>query len=127
MTYLLDTSIFIALLRRKQAAYDIFQSLRGQKTTSTVCIGELYEGVYKSEQKESNKEKLEKLLEELTTIISFSQKEALAFGKLKAAMKRELIPDMDLQIAATCIVHDCTLVTFDKHHFPKVPGLKILT
>ena len=125
MTYLLDTSILIPLLRMKQEARKIVRDLRGRKVVSSVCVAELYEGIYRSEQLEKNKTKLENFLEELDEIVSFSSKEAVIFGKLKAEMKRELIPDMDLQIAATCIANDLILVTSDIRHFPKAPGLKL--
>ena len=125
MNYLLDTSILIPLIRDKDGAYDHLSHIKGRRTTSSICVAELYHGVFRSEQRDKNKVKLEDFLEELDDIIPFSQKEAVIFGKLKAVMKRELIPDMDLQIAATCIVNDLILVTADTRHFPKVPGLKL--
>lgn len=125
MNYLLDTSILIPLIRDKDGAYDLLSHLKGIRITSSICIAELYHGVFRSEQKVKNKAELEEFLEELDEVIPFSSKEAVVFGRLKAAMKRGLIPDMDLQIAATCIVNDLILVTADTRHFPKVPGLKL--
>src|SRR5258706_216645 len=53
--------------------------------------------------------------------------EILVTERIQGTMKRELIPDMDLQIAATCMAQDLVLVTLDTRHFPKVPNLKIYT
>ncbi|MEA2511263.1 MAG: hypothetical protein QOJ59_750, partial [Thermomicrobiales bacterium] len=36
-----------------------------------------------------------------------------------------LIPDIDLQIAATAVSLDLTLVTRNLRHFSRIPGLKI--
>ncbi len=125
MNYLLDTSVLIPLIRDKVGAYDLLKNVKGRRVVSSICVAELYEGVFRSDQVEKSKEKLEEFLEEFDEIIPFASREAVVFGKLKAKMKRELIPDMDLQIAATCIANELVLVTSDTRHFPKVSGLKL--
>jgi tRNA(fMet)-specific endonuclease VapC len=47
------------------------------------------------------------------------------FGRLRALLRRrhQLIPDMDLAIAATALAHGLTLVTHNTRHFARVPGL----
>jgi predicted nucleic acid-binding protein len=37
-----------------------------------------------------------------------------------------LIGDIDLFIAATCLHHDLTLLTTNRIHFQRIPGLRIV-
>ena len=37
----------------------------------------------------------------------------------------QLIPDLDLLIAATALAHDLTLVTRNRHHFERIPDLRL--
>ena len=46
--------------------------------------------------------------------------------KLDLEKKGERLADFDLFIAATAVAHDLTLVTGNKKHFSRVPGLKLL-
>ena len=52
----------------------------------------------------------------------------MKFAKLRAGLRKEgnLIDNMDLLIAATCLVNKLTLITGNVKHFQRVPGLKIL-
>ncbi len=122
--YLVDSTIFVSILRKKIGIASLYKQLTGEIITSSICAAELYEGVYKSENTSSNLKEVENLLQTVQSIVSFGTKEAEMFGQLKGMMKRILIPDMDMQIAATCFVHDCTLVTLD-NHFTRVPNLLV--
>jgi tRNA(fMet)-specific endonuclease VapC len=49
------------------------------------------------------------------------------FARIRAALRSrgQLIPDTDIQIAATAVTLDLTLVTRNLRHFARVPGLKL--
>jgi len=47
-------------------------------------------------------------------------KEAVRLGKLG-----QTIPDFDLVIAATALHHDLILMSEDRTHFSRIPGLKL--
>ncbi|MGH2616756.1 MAG: type II toxin-antitoxin system VapC family toxin, partial [Thermomicrobiales bacterium] len=49
------------------------------------------------------------------------------FASIRAALRRrgQLIPDLDLLIAATAIHHDLTLLTRNVRHFARIPGLTL--
>ena len=62
----------------------------------------------------------------LTTIFGLNIEIAESFGKIRKDLKVQgkIIEDLDIFIAATCIVHDLTLVTYNKEHFSRVKDLK---
>ncbi len=49
------------------------------------------------------------------------------FAVLRADLRRrgQLIPDLDLLIAATALSHDLALLTRNVRHFARIPGLRI--
>ncbi|MER3559173.1 MAG: hypothetical protein C4336_06790 [Armatimonadota bacterium] len=49
------------------------------------------------------------------------------FAEIRAHLRRrgELIPDFDLLIGATALVHDLTVLTFNLRHFQRIPELKL--
>ncbi|MBI2326977.1 type II toxin-antitoxin system VapC family toxin [Candidatus Curtissbacteria bacterium] len=124
--YLVDSSVFVAVLRGREPARKLLESIAGEIVTSSVCLAELYEGVYRSKKQVENERSLLKFLTTFDGILTFGTQEANMFGKLKVLLKQKPIPDMDLQIAATCIQNDSTLVTYDERHFNQVPHLNIL-
>ena len=48
-------------------------------------------------------------------------------ARLDAELKRESIGVGDTQIAATALVDGAELLTFNREHFGRVPGLKLVT
>lgn len=124
--YLVDSSVFVAVLRGKAPARKLLESIAGEIVTSSVCVAELYEGVFRSKKQAENERGLLKLLTTFDEILAFGTQEAKMFGKLKVLLAQKPILDMDLQIAATCIQNDSTLVTSDERHFSEVPHLNIL-
>jgi predicted nucleic acid-binding protein len=50
----------------------------------------------------------------------------LLFGRLRALLRLQgtLIPDLDLLIAATALQHDLVLLTRNRRHFDRIPGLQ---
>ena len=50
------------------------------------------------------------------------------FGKLRYDLRRQgqLIPDLDLLIAATAIDHDVALATRNRRHFVRAPDLEVV-
>lgn len=60
-------------------------------------------------------------------ILEITDGDAERFGELRSSLRRRgaLIQDFDLLIAATALHHDRTLLTFNRRHFERVPGLRI--
>jgi len=125
-TYLLDTSVIIDYLRGKDKTVDLIDGIEGNLTSSYVCLAELFEGVYRANNRKDVKEAVMHFFASLTTIFGLNIEIAESFGKIRKDLKVQgkIIEDLDIFIAATCIVHDLTLVTYNKEHFSRVKDLK---
>lgn len=62
---------------------------------------------------------------EVASVVPFSKKHAERAAELSAILKREEIGFADFQIAASALVDGAELLTFNRQHFRRVPGLKL--
>lgn len=126
-TYLLDTSVIIDYLRGKDKTVDLIDGIEGNLTSSYVCLAELFEGVHRANNRKDVKEAVMHFFASLTGIFGLNIEIAESFGKIRKDLKvrGNIIEDLDIFIAATCIVHDLTLVTYNKEHFSRVKDLKM--
>jgi tRNA(fMet)-specific endonuclease VapC len=126
-TYFVDTSVIIDYLKGKSQAVSLINSIDGELASSYICLAELYEGIYRVEQKEKAEEAVKTFFHSLTTIYGIDAVVAQTFGLLRANLKKKgtLIEDIDLFLAATCVANDLAIVTFNKKHFSHVDGLQI--
>lgn len=132
MTYLLDTSILIDLLRVKPVAQAFINDHENDTIlTSCICEAEVYEGIYREKAEDFLTKRLtfQKLLEKFTPIVPFDSRQAEAAGKIRAdlAVRGSLIGDLDILIAAAAISQNATLVTKNIKHFEKIPGLQVVS
>lgn len=54
MKFFVDTSVIIDYLRGKEKAIQLLDSVEGDLTSSFMCLAELYEGVYRSVNREKH-------------------------------------------------------------------------
>lgn len=127
-SYLLDTSVIIPLLKNSPRIVSLVQKLEGEISSSSVCLSELYEGIFRTRDSQKNEESLNELFARLSSTYGIDAETARYFGKTRAQLKKlgEVIEDLDILIAATCLAHNLTLVTANPKHFSRVPDLKIL-
>ena len=128
MKYVLDTNACIALINGKPTAVRIrFQDAiaRGAElNVSSVVVFELWYGVAKSAQQESNTGRLETFLAGPISLLSFDEEDARAAGRIRAAVeKARPIGAYDLLIAGQAVRHKLTLVTANGKEFARVKGL----
>ena len=124
--YLLDTNVIISLFAgvphihdRVAKAIEVF--------VSSVAVGELYFGAYKSLRPEENVS----LIDEFTlhnTVLACDAFTAKKYGDIKNRLKEKgsPIPENDIWIAATAQQYALTLLTKDSH-FKEVEDLSIET
>lgn len=132
MSFLFDTDAISELLRPRPAmAYInwIMKISREEQFTSAVVIGELYKGAYRSQAQERHLTNIEQRVLPAVTVLPYDTGTAKIFGKIRAHLEEagKILPDADLQIAATALSYDLELVTGNLRHFSRIFGLKLNT
>ncbi len=130
MAYLFDTDAISELLRKRtSSSYVKWISgiPREEQFTSSIVIGELYNGAYRSKAKDKHLINIEKRILPSVTILPYDLGCAKVFGQIRAYLEEtgNIIPDADIQIAATAIYHSLELVTGNLMHFEGIERLKI--
>lgn len=130
MAHLFDTDAISELLRPRplQPYLDWLKTIpREDQFTSAVTIGELFKGAYRSSAREHHLKNIEDRVLPAVTALPFDVSVARVFGKVRAHLEQtgNILPDADLQIAATALYHDLELVTGNVRHFERIPDLRI--
>ena len=128
--YLFDTDAISEPLKRRPArAYLKWLAgiPREEQFASAVSIGELFEGVFLSRDRERHLENTEKRVLPAVTVLPYDLGVARRFGELQAALRKrgKQLADADAAIAATALFHGLELVTGNVRHFARVQGLVI--
>jgi tRNA(fMet)-specific endonuclease VapC len=92
-----------------------------------VTVGELFKGAFRSAAKERHLINIEERVLPAVTILPFDLSTARVFGMIRAELERDgnILPEADLQLAATAIFHDLELVTGNIRHFQRIPNLRL--
>lgn len=130
LAYLFDTDAISELLRPRplQPYLDWLRTIpRDTQFTSAVTVGELFKGAYRSAAKERHLKNIEDRILPAATTLPYDVSTARVFGQIRADLERSgnILPDADLQIAATALYHDLELVTGNLRHFLRIPDLRV--
>lgn len=127
MSFLLDTDTCSGHLKGNRQVTSRFLQYTGQLFLSTVALGELCTWALRAKASPKRLQDLQVLLNDVH-VLEFTSDAAWRFGKVRAELldKGLSVPDMDLLIAATALVHDFTLVTHNTADYANVPGLKLV-
>lgn len=130
MAYLFDTDAISELLRRTPlpAYVEWLKAVpRAEQFTSAVVIGELYKGAYRSQARQHHLANIESRILPAVTALPFDVATAKVFGQIRARLEEvgTILPDADLQIAATAIYHGLKLVSGNLRHFSRIPEIKL--
>lgn len=124
-----DTSYLVDLVRRnpeaeKKLAY--FLERDETLTTTPISAAELFEGAYSPRRKSGELERITGLLEHLE-LLDLSLEVCEKYGRIVNELRTRGSPisDLDVFIASAAIVHRQILLTRDKAHFDRVPGLAV--
>jgi len=127
MTYLLDTDWAINALKGRETTTRTLSSLLDRRLfVSRISFAELYDGAFSTVYPEAALGTVRYFLSAYRTL-EVTDATVERFAETRAHLRRrgELIGDFDLLIAATALEHDLTLLTFNRRHFERVPGLRI--
>ena len=130
MAYLFDTDAISELLRPRPL--NIYVEWLGtvpreEQFTSAVVIGELYKGAYRSRARQKHLKNIEQRILPAVTALPYDVATAKVFGQIRAKLEEAgtILPDADIQIAATAIYHDLELVSGNLRHFSRISKLKL--
>ena len=125
---MLDTNICIYIIKNKpESVKERFREFEiGELCISSITVSELMYGAYKSEQTEKNLQALESFLMPFE-IVDYDYMASVEYGKIRANLekKRQVIGNMDMQIAGHALALDMTLVTNNTKEFNRVDGLSL--
>ena len=127
MQFLLDTDTCIyALKKRSRQLNAKIESEPDGLAVSTVSLFELYFGASRYDNPEQRHELIEEFLSNIA-ILPFDQNCSKVAGLLRyeLAQRGKLIGPFDIQIAATALSHNLTLVTGNTREFSRIDGLRI--
>lgn len=123
--YLVDSDVLIDFLKGEERAVKIIKKLENKSFyVSIISVGEILEGLTETK----NIKKLTTFKELLKTVtvlnIDFPIIEKFASLRRYLRQKGQLIDNLDLLIAVTCLTHDLILITNNVSHFKRIPRLK---
>lgn len=126
MSFLLDTHICSAHMRRPGGLAHRFFQYGGRLNIPSIVLGELYAGAYMMGNPTSVLALVADLLQDVE-VLPFDDDCAEAFGKLRGMLHGRgiVVSPLDLQIAAVAMVHSLTLVTNNLRDFQHIPGLQL--
>jgi tRNA(fMet)-specific endonuclease VapC len=123
-----DTDFLIAYLQNDPDATKKLEDLQDTDDTTAVTTMinavELWKGVYRSAQKQKEIVKVERLLDSLE-LITLDRESARMVGELDAAIKSNPICESDLTIACIALANKQILITNNRKHFERIPGLQV--
>lgn len=126
MTFLLDTNICSAHMRRPAGLAHRFFQFQGRLATTTIVLGELYAGAYMLGGSVRLLASIADLVQDLQ-VLPFDAGCAKEFGKLRGHLHNHgiAVSPLDLQIAAVAIANDLILVTNNTKDFRHIPDLRL--
>jgi tRNA(fMet)-specific endonuclease VapC len=126
VSFLLDTDICSAHMRRPASLAHRFIQYTGQLAISTVTLAELYAGAYKHSKANRLLALILDLLQEVQ-IIDFDAACAEKFGHVRGTLLQTgiSVPTTDLMIASVALIHNLTLVTHNTADFRNIPSLRL--
>ena len=127
MRYLVDADWLIDAAIGRPRAQDLLERVSDEGlAVSIIAVAEVYEGAFGTPDPEATLTGLRDFLGDFT-ILPVTDPIVAHFARMRAALRQQgqLIPDMDLLIAATAITDDLTLITRNVRHFARLPDLRL--
>ena len=123
---ILDTDVCVEVLRGNEHVIARRLETREEIATTWVTASELFYGAAKSKDPDGNAALVTAFLATLPTL-SPDLAASRLFGEVKTHLQArgESLADADLFIASIALAHDATLVTGNRRHYERIPGVVI--
>ena len=128
MSFLLDTNIYSAHLRRPSGLSHRFTQHSGRLFVPGIVVAELYTWAYIQDDPTKIFAAIETLLEHDVKVLPYDESCACVFGKMNGELRRQgiTISPIDLLIASVARTHDLTMVTHNVSDFSAIPELQVV-
>jgi len=128
--YLFDTDCISNLLKKtpsKKFIEKIGNLDKNDQYISTITVGELVYGAFKSNESQLFLEKIKNIILPAVNVLSFDISASFVYGKIRSELKREgiVISDADTQIASIAIANKLILITGNTRHFKNIKYLSV--
>src|ERR1700693_5926696 len=122
MSFLLDTDTCSAHLKQKGNLTHRFLQHMSHLHVSVITVGELYTWALRAKAPSQRLQDLQDLLDDVQ-VLEVTEEIGRKFGEVRAGLfdAGTPVPEMDLMIAVTALVHNLTLVTHNIHDYANVP------
>ncbi|HET6147382.1 MAG TPA: type II toxin-antitoxin system VapC family toxin [Polyangia bacterium] len=123
---MLDTDTCIAILRGNQAVIERRAATSEPVVTTWITAAELYYGAAKSRAPEANRQLVKSFLGTLP-VLDLDEAATRIFGEAKAMLERQgrRLADADLFIGAIVASRQATVVTGNRRHYERIPGVAV--
>ena len=130
MAYLFDTDALSEPLRSRPLPLflDWLRVIpRDEQYTSAIVIGEMFKGAFRSSAQDRHLANIEQRVLPAVTVLPYDVAVARVYGEIRAGLEKTgaILPDADLQIAATALHHGLSLATGNVQHFSRIEELVI--
>jgi predicted nucleic acid-binding protein len=128
MSFLLDTNIVSAYLRRPALLAHRFEQHTGRLYLPTIVLAELHVVPWRLRDPGRMLDAIEALIRDEVTVLDFDASCAAVFGQVRAERLNQgvTIPLMDLLIGSVALAYDLTVVSHNTDHFALIPGLRLV-
>lgn len=127
MSFLLDTNICSAHLKRRGGLTHRLIQYTGRLYLPTVVLGELYAWAYRRNDSSKLLHQIENELLSEMVVLDYDRTCAETFGRVRGTLLRNgiVVDAADLMIASVALVHDLTLITNNTADFRSIPDLRL--
>ncbi len=127
MTFLLDTDICSAHIRRPAGLMHRFVQYTGRIFVPTLVMAELYVWAYMRPDPREFLSAITTFLDYDVELMGFDEASAEQFGRLRVGLQSigVTMTPIDMLIASVALAHDLTLVTHNTGDFQNVPNLHL--
>ncbi len=129
MIHLIDTNVVIDAMAARPLALAALSAVQASEPRiSIISLGELYEGALRDFDPSHRLRAIDAFLIPFT-VIELDKATMVRFGIIRARLRAagQLIGDLDILIAATALEQGLRLVTRNRKHFERIPGLRFVT
>jgi tRNA(fMet)-specific endonuclease VapC len=127
MTYLVDTDWVAEYLKGREPAVRTIPRLSADGLAiSIITYGEIYEGIYYGRDPETHERGFRLFLRSVE-VLPLNRSVMKRFARVRGELRRtgQIIGDPDILIGATALERNLTLLTHNRRHFERIPGLTL--